>query len=160
MPQPLGFGNAVLCSFCGQRLLNGECLTCDLQRARHERIRPNCPNCNVLMDDMYRGSLTKADEEFWYCGRCKYERSKYSVPKAPESKTAILPLASRQPEAPKEVPRSETKIFGKLQPWKRAQIIAEETTKSRPKPRKAFCQTCNKERTTLGSKCPVCHNEI
>jgi hypothetical protein len=159
--QPLGLGGSILCSFCGQRMeATGECISCKLSRSRNQLYRPNCPKCNRKMDDGYLGATTVVDAEIWLCVKDNLKVPKYSKPEQPPSKTTILPLVTPIAEEQKPIPKSESKYFQRLTPWKKSEIRAEEKSQGRPKPRNVFCNTCNKDRTTFGAKCPKCHNPI
>ena len=146
-----------------------ECPSCSSLRFHHDLYRPNCPKCNVSMTDVYKGSLTRVDSEYWACDRCKLELPKYVEQKTPDSKVAIT-FTSSKSEDTKPPHITGTKRWDYLSPFQKVTRLIEDEalqkvgisskSNNRPKPVKAFCQTCNKDRSTLGKKCPICHNII
>ena len=128
-----------------------------------------CIVCGTRLAFGFKGSSTHIEYNTLICENLKCSllgQAQFKGQKPPEAPKpiAIAPLASPKSENIL-TPKSETKWFKSLSPWRKSEIITEESenmakSQGRPKPRKSFCTTCNTDRTTLGTKCPVCHNTI
>src|SRR3989442_4750833 len=118
MTQPLGLGSTLLCSFCGKRMKDGECYNCRSLRFHHDLYRPHCPKCDVPLDDVYKGSLTQVESEWWVCSRCKLELPKYAKAPETDSKVAITFTTSKS-EVNTSTPIDETKHFDRLSPFEK-----------------------------------------
>ena len=137
-----------------------------------DRFRGHCSLKETSSPHYLGGEIDKIETvdfngEFWWCETDKLELSKYVEQKTPDSKVAITFNSPNSDTKP--VPISETARYDKMSPWQKigAKLVEVELSKSgistksnRPQPVKAFCHTCNKERSTLGHKCPVCQSII
>src|SRR2546422_7417363 len=128
MVQPLGIGDTLLCSFCGKRQKDGECPSCRSLRFYHDLYRPDCPKCKVSMTDVYKGSLTRVESEYWVCDRCKLEVPKYVVPKTPEPSIAITFTSPTSDTKPPHI--TETKRWDDLSPFQKVTRLLEDEAQS------------------------------
>ena len=91
--------------------------------------------------------------EFWKCDRCGFSKPKF-VKEPPKS----IVISFSQPTrdiAKSPVPIDETASFQKLKPHEKITKLLN-LNSNRPQPKTIYCETCKKERKTLGDKCPVC----
>ncbi len=129
------------------------------------------------MDDAFKGGSfgSVIDQEIFLCPKCKYEvskqdyfRGKYKEPE-PRSKVVIVPTT----EPSKLIPKSETAWFRKLDPFKKAEILAEEskevsasgqlectTTRNGKVMYKGYCSQCRKNRTSFSTACNHCKTPL
>ena len=129
--------------------------------------RPDRPTCKCPMDDVFICyNSSSPHTEKWVCARCHFEKPKFVV----EPPKSSIVISFSQPE-PRNIPKSpvpidETAHFDNLNPAQKIEKLlgleplTQNSGTNRPKPTKYFCKTCNRERTTLGTKCPVCKTEV